>query len=161
MTRGYMAVGPMAPFYVFPCGHAFHAQCLIAHVTRCTNQAQVSNRSVFSCSASSHHLNSGCTALSSHLFIYVRAHFYCLICILHYWHWQTMLKMILLLLVGAIMTTGSIRLFAWKFIFTLWELWNSVQGMGVKLRLSFRTSWLWSKLWPLNQPHADSYVAGC
>nr|XP_009631230.1 vacuolar sorting protein 18-like [Nicotiana tomentosiformis] len=84
MTRGYMAVGPMAPFYVFPCGHAFHAQCLIAHVTRCTNQAQVSNRSVFSCSASSHHLNSGCTALSSHLFIYVRAHFYCLICILHY-----------------------------------------------------------------------------
>ncbi|KAM3233932.1 hypothetical protein P3L10_019291 [Capsicum annuum] len=41
MTTGYMAVGPMAPFYVFPCGHAFHAQCLIAHVTRCTNQAQV------------------------------------------------------------------------------------------------------------------------
>nr|XP_016493756.1 PREDICTED: vacuolar protein sorting-associated protein 18 homolog [Nicotiana tabacum] len=40
MTRGYMVVGPMAPFYVFPCGHAFHAQCLIAHVTRCTNQAQ-------------------------------------------------------------------------------------------------------------------------
>ncbi|PHT54952.1 hypothetical protein CQW23_03438 [Capsicum baccatum] len=40
MTTGYMAVGPMAPFYVFPCGHAFHAQCLIAHVTRCTNQAQ-------------------------------------------------------------------------------------------------------------------------
>lgn len=40
MTTGYMAVGPMAPFYVFPCGHAFHAQCLIAHVTRCTSQAQ-------------------------------------------------------------------------------------------------------------------------
>ncbi|CAN4101721.1 unnamed protein product [Withania somnifera] len=41
ITTGYMAVGPMAPFYVFPCGHAFHAQCLIAHVTRCTNQAQI------------------------------------------------------------------------------------------------------------------------
>ncbi|KAK6789290.1 hypothetical protein RDI58_013089 [Solanum bulbocastanum] len=40
MTTSYMVVGPMAPFYVFPCGHAFHAQCLIAHVTRCTNQAQ-------------------------------------------------------------------------------------------------------------------------
>ncbi|KAL4292984.1 hypothetical protein AHAS_Ahas18G0082700 [Arachis hypogaea] len=36
MGRGYTSVGPMAPFYVFPCGHAFHAQCLIAHVTRCT-----------------------------------------------------------------------------------------------------------------------------
>ncbi|CAL0323663.1 unnamed protein product [Lupinus luteus] len=36
MDRGYTSVGPMAPFYVFPCGHAFHAQCLIAHVTRCT-----------------------------------------------------------------------------------------------------------------------------
>ncbi|XP_050906215.1 vacuolar sorting protein 18 [Lathyrus oleraceus] len=34
--RGYTSVGQMAPFYVFPCGHAFHAQCLIAHVTRCT-----------------------------------------------------------------------------------------------------------------------------
>ncbi|XP_021283563.1 vacuolar protein sorting-associated protein 18 homolog [Herrania umbratica] len=40
MTRGYTAVGPMAPFYVFPCGHAFHAHCLIAHVTRCTNESQ-------------------------------------------------------------------------------------------------------------------------
>ncbi|GJN39529.1 hypothetical protein PR202_gb28654 [Eleusine coracana subsp. coracana] len=30
----------MAPFYVFPCGHAFHANCLIAHVTRCSSQAQ-------------------------------------------------------------------------------------------------------------------------
>ncbi|KAK6918988.1 Pep3/Vps18/deep orange [Dillenia turbinata] len=39
-ARGYTAVGPMAPFYVFPCGHAFHAQCLIAHVTRCTHRAQ-------------------------------------------------------------------------------------------------------------------------
>ncbi|XP_057954513.1 vacuolar sorting protein 18 [Malania oleifera] len=38
MARGYTSVGPMAPFYVFPCGHAFHAQCLIAHVTRCTDQ---------------------------------------------------------------------------------------------------------------------------
>lgn len=40
MTRGYTSTGPMAPFYVFPCGHAFHAECLIAHVTRCTNEAQ-------------------------------------------------------------------------------------------------------------------------
>ncbi|KAL2589962.1 hypothetical protein AAZV13_13G262900 [Glycine max] len=34
--RGYTLVGQMAPFYIFPCGHAFHAECLIAHVTRCT-----------------------------------------------------------------------------------------------------------------------------
>ncbi|KAL6143790.1 hypothetical protein ACLB2K_054485 [Fragaria x ananassa] len=40
LTRGYSTVGQMAPFYVFPCGHAFHAQCLIAHVTRSTNEAQ-------------------------------------------------------------------------------------------------------------------------
>ncbi|CAM8951692.1 unnamed protein product [Rhodiola kirilowii] len=39
-TRGYVSVGQMAPFYVFPCGHSFHAQCLIAHVTRCTTHAQ-------------------------------------------------------------------------------------------------------------------------
>ncbi|XP_050205186.1 vacuolar sorting protein 18 [Mercurialis annua] len=39
-SRGYTSVGPMAPFYVFPCGHAFHAQCLIAHVTRCTTETQ-------------------------------------------------------------------------------------------------------------------------
>lgn len=39
-ARGYTSIGPMAPFYVFPCGHAFHAQCLIAHVTRCTVQTQ-------------------------------------------------------------------------------------------------------------------------
>ncbi|RDX77563.1 Vacuolar protein sorting-associated protein 18-like protein, partial [Mucuna pruriens] len=39
--RGYTSVGQMAPFYVFPCGHAFHAQCLIAHVTRCTVDAHV------------------------------------------------------------------------------------------------------------------------
>ncbi|EMS56180.1 hypothetical protein TRIUR3_02689 [Triticum urartu] len=38
--RSYTSVGHMAPFYVFPCGHAFHANCLIAHVTRCTSQAQ-------------------------------------------------------------------------------------------------------------------------
>ncbi|KAM7498191.1 hypothetical protein LguiA_022605 [Lonicera macranthoides] len=38
--RGYASVGPMAPFYVFPCGHAFHAQCLIAHITRCTDRTQ-------------------------------------------------------------------------------------------------------------------------
>ncbi|KAL6659392.1 hypothetical protein ACP70R_003432 [Stipagrostis hirtigluma subsp. patula] len=38
--RSYTSVGHMAPFYVFPCGHAFHANCLIAHVTRCSNQMQ-------------------------------------------------------------------------------------------------------------------------
>lgn len=37
MSRGYAPGGAMAPFYVFPCGHAFHAQCLIAHVTRCSS----------------------------------------------------------------------------------------------------------------------------
>ncbi|KAI8004433.1 Vacuolar sorting protein 18 [Camellia lanceoleosa] len=41
MARGYTSVGAMAPFYVFPCGHAFHAQCLIAHVTRCTHRDQI------------------------------------------------------------------------------------------------------------------------
>lgn len=40
MSRGYASVGPMAPFYVFPCGHSFHAQCLITHVTRCTDREQ-------------------------------------------------------------------------------------------------------------------------
>ncbi|KAG9152185.1 hypothetical protein Leryth_016372, partial [Lithospermum erythrorhizon] len=40
VARGYTVVGPMAAFYVFPCGHAFHGQCLIAHVTRCTTPAQ-------------------------------------------------------------------------------------------------------------------------
>ncbi|KAK8648084.1 hypothetical protein V6N13_128846 [Hibiscus sabdariffa] len=40
MASGYTAVGTMAPFYVFPCGHAFHAHCLISHVTRCTNESQ-------------------------------------------------------------------------------------------------------------------------
>uniref|UniRef100_A0A0A9BA41 Pep3/Vps18 RING C-terminal domain-containing protein n=1 Tax=Arundo donax TaxID=35708 RepID=A0A0A9BA41_ARUDO len=38
--RSYTSVGNMAPFYVFPCGHAFHANCLIAHVTRCSSQVQ-------------------------------------------------------------------------------------------------------------------------
>ncbi|KAI9075328.1 hypothetical protein K1719_042733 [Acacia pycnantha] len=38
-ARGFTSVGPMPPFYVFPCGHSFHAQCLIAHVTRCTDEA--------------------------------------------------------------------------------------------------------------------------
>ncbi|RCV29816.1 hypothetical protein SETIT_6G043600v2 [Setaria italica] len=38
--RSYTSVGHMAPFYVFPCGHAFHANCLIGHVTRCSSQAQ-------------------------------------------------------------------------------------------------------------------------
>ncbi|KAB2608172.1 vacuolar protein sorting-associated protein 18-like protein [Pyrus ussuriensis x Pyrus communis] len=40
LARSYASVGQMAPFYVFPCGHAFHAECLIAHVTRSTNEAQ-------------------------------------------------------------------------------------------------------------------------
>lgn len=40
VSRGYASVGPMAPLYVFPCGHTFHAQCLIAHVTRCTDREQ-------------------------------------------------------------------------------------------------------------------------
>ncbi|XP_051136765.1 vacuolar sorting protein 18 [Andrographis paniculata] len=40
MARVYSTVGSMAPFYVFPCGHSFHAHCLIAHVTRCTTEAQ-------------------------------------------------------------------------------------------------------------------------
>ncbi|XWS63361.1 hypothetical protein CRYUN_Cryun06bG0089700 [Craigia yunnanensis] len=40
MACGFTAVGPMAPFSVFPCGHAFHAYCLIAHVTRCTSESQ-------------------------------------------------------------------------------------------------------------------------
>lgn len=43
MARVYTSVGSMAPFYVFPCGHSFHAHCLIAHVTRCTSEAQVSS----------------------------------------------------------------------------------------------------------------------
>lgn len=41
MGRGFTLVGQMAPFYIFPCGHAFHAQCLIAHVTRCTVETHV------------------------------------------------------------------------------------------------------------------------
>ncbi|RZS00679.1 hypothetical protein BHM03_00030434 [Ensete ventricosum] len=44
LARGYTSIGPMAPFYVFPCGHAFHAQCLIGHVTRCTSETQVSDK---------------------------------------------------------------------------------------------------------------------
>lgn len=31
-TRGYSSV--MAPFYVFPCEHSFHAECLIMHVIK-------------------------------------------------------------------------------------------------------------------------------
>ena len=37
----------MAPFYVFPCGHAFHANCLIGHVTRCSSQTHVSLSAIF------------------------------------------------------------------------------------------------------------------
>lgn len=40
MASSYTSVVHMAPFYVFPCGHGFHAHCLIAHVTRCTDEAQ-------------------------------------------------------------------------------------------------------------------------
>ncbi|KAI5567953.1 hypothetical protein BDE02_13G125700 [Populus trichocarpa] len=40
MSRGYTSVGQMAPFYVFPCGHAFHVHCLIAHVTCSVNETQ-------------------------------------------------------------------------------------------------------------------------
>ncbi|CAA7394664.1 unnamed protein product [Spirodela intermedia] len=40
MSRGYLSTGPMAPFYIFPCGHAFHAECLIAHVAQHTSRAQ-------------------------------------------------------------------------------------------------------------------------
>ncbi|MCL7028399.1 hypothetical protein MKW94_006483 [Papaver nudicaule] len=40
VARGYASVGLMAPFYVFPCGHSFHAQCLLARVTQCSNRAQ-------------------------------------------------------------------------------------------------------------------------
>ncbi|KAL0440993.1 UNVERIFIED_CONTAM: Vacuolar sorting protein 18 [Sesamum radiatum] len=43
MARTYTSVGSMAPFYVFPCGHSFHANCLIAHVTRCTTEVQEGN----------------------------------------------------------------------------------------------------------------------
>ncbi|KAL8160474.1 hypothetical protein V2J09_002011 [Rumex salicifolius] len=39
-ARSYASVGSIAPFYVFPCGHAFHSQCLIAHVTQCSDQAR-------------------------------------------------------------------------------------------------------------------------
>ncbi|GLT94181.1 hypothetical protein SLE2022_119360 [Rubroshorea leprosula] len=38
MARGYTSVGPMAPLYVFPCGHAFHSLCLITHVTQLTRR---------------------------------------------------------------------------------------------------------------------------
>ncbi|CAH8388944.1 unnamed protein product [Eruca vesicaria subsp. sativa] len=40
MAQGYLSAGPLAPFYVFPCGHSFHAQCLITHVTSCAHQEQ-------------------------------------------------------------------------------------------------------------------------
>ncbi|KAF9670869.1 hypothetical protein SADUNF_Sadunf13G0114000 [Salix dunnii] len=43
MSRGYTSVGQMAPFYVFPCGHAFHVHCLIAHVTCSVNETQAVN----------------------------------------------------------------------------------------------------------------------
>jgi hypothetical protein len=38
MARGFAS--PMAPFYVFPCEHTFHAQCLIGHVTKHTDPAE-------------------------------------------------------------------------------------------------------------------------
>ncbi|KAJ3688031.1 hypothetical protein LUZ61_017195 [Rhynchospora tenuis] len=40
MGSSYMSGGNIAPLYVFPCSHAFHAPCLITHVTRCTTHAQ-------------------------------------------------------------------------------------------------------------------------
>ncbi|KAL0697667.1 hypothetical protein Bca4012_053789 [Brassica carinata] len=40
MAQGYLSAGPLAPFYVFPCGHSFHAQCLITHVTSCAHEEQ-------------------------------------------------------------------------------------------------------------------------
>ncbi|KAH0877298.1 hypothetical protein HID58_064692 [Brassica napus] len=40
MAQGYSSSGPLAPFYVFPCGHSFHAQCLITHVTSCAHEEQ-------------------------------------------------------------------------------------------------------------------------
>ncbi|MQL89401.1 hypothetical protein Taro_021975 [Colocasia esculenta] len=40
MSRSYASVGQMAPFYIFPCGHAFHAECLIAHVAQHTSRTQ-------------------------------------------------------------------------------------------------------------------------
>ncbi|XP_010533738.1 PREDICTED: vacuolar protein sorting-associated protein 18 homolog isoform X2 [Tarenaya hassleriana] len=40
MAQGYTSAGPLAPFYVFPCGHSFHAQCLITHVTSCADKNQ-------------------------------------------------------------------------------------------------------------------------
>lgn len=40
MAQGYSSAGPLAPFYVFPCGHSFHAQCLITHVTSCAHEEQ-------------------------------------------------------------------------------------------------------------------------
>ncbi|KAH0863874.1 hypothetical protein HID58_081085 [Brassica napus] len=40
MAHGYFSAGPLAPFYVFPCGHSFHAQCLITHVTSCAHEEQ-------------------------------------------------------------------------------------------------------------------------
>jgi vacuolar protein sorting-associated protein 18 len=43
MGSSYISGGNIAPLYVFPCSHAFHAPCLIAHVTRCTTHAQVSS----------------------------------------------------------------------------------------------------------------------
>ncbi|XP_048594188.1 vacuolar sorting protein 18-like [Brassica napus] len=40
MAQSYFSAGPLAPFYVFPCGHSFHAQCLITHVTSCAHEEQ-------------------------------------------------------------------------------------------------------------------------
>ncbi|CAN8293989.1 unnamed protein product [Cochlearia groenlandica] len=40
MAQGHSSAGPLAPFYVFPCGHSFHAQCLITHVTSCAHEDQ-------------------------------------------------------------------------------------------------------------------------
>ncbi|KAM7495155.1 hypothetical protein LguiB_029764 [Lonicera macranthoides] len=67
MVRSYASTGPMAPFYVFPCGHAFHAQCLIAHVTKCTPPTQaerildLQKQLMLLCGESREQLNGGLT----------------------------------------------------------------------------------------------------
>ncbi|XP_078436870.1 zinc ion binding protein isoform X2 [Wolffia australiana] len=40
MAAGYFSTSAMAPFYIFPCGHAFHVECLIAHITQRTTTVQ-------------------------------------------------------------------------------------------------------------------------
>ncbi|CAI9105315.1 OLC1v1004212C1 [Oldenlandia corymbosa var. corymbosa] len=37
-SHGSILPASMVPFYVFPCGHCFHAECLLTHVTNGTTQ---------------------------------------------------------------------------------------------------------------------------